>query len=83
LSLHIWYSREEIKTLEFKIRSLESSISVLKDQIKYLQAQNKDAEDAKEAAKKLGQQLNTLKRYLFVKIWYGCVAPCILNNNTM
>jgi len=68
LSLYIWYSREEIKTLEFKIRSLESTISLFKDQIKYLQAQNKDAEAAKEAAKELCQQLDTLKRYLFVKI---------------
>jgi septal ring factor EnvC (AmiA/AmiB activator) len=64
----IWYSREEIKTLEFKIRSLQSNVSLFNDQIKYLQAQNKNAEDAKEEAKELRQQLDTLKRYLFVKI---------------
>ncbi|XP_033610383.1 E3 ubiquitin-protein ligase TRAIP isoform X3 [Cryptotermes secundus] len=53
--------REEIKTLEVKIRSLESSMSVFKDQIRYLRLQNKAAEDAQEEAKKLRKELETLK----------------------
>jgi septation ring formation regulator EzrA len=56
--------------LEFKIRSVESSVSVLKDQIRYLRLQNKDAEDAQEEAKKLRKELETLKRYLFVCVTY-------------
>ena len=54
-----------MKNQELKIHSLESEISQLKDQINHLQVENKDA---KQAAKELCQQLDTLKRYLFVKI---------------
>jgi cell shape-determining protein MreC len=54
--------------LEFKTRALESTVSVLKEQIRYLRLQNKDAEDAQEEAKKLRKQLETLKRYLFVHV---------------
>lgn len=64
-------SREEIKTLEFKIRSQESSVSALKDQIRYLRLQNKDAEDAREEAKKLHKQLEILKRYLIYTSTYN------------
>lgn len=64
-------SREEIKTLEFKIRSQESSVSALKDQIRYLRLQNKDAEDSREEAKKLRKQLEILKRYLIYTSTYN------------
>jgi len=50
------------------IHSHKYRISVLMGQITCLKAENKDAEDAKEAAKELRQQLDKLKRYLFVKI---------------
>ena len=59
---YIWYSRVKNKKLEFKIRSHELTISVLKDQITCLEAENKDAEEAKEEANELRQQLDKLKR---------------------
>jgi len=65
---YIWYSRVKIKKLECMIHSHEYRISVLMGHITCLKAENKDAEDAKEAAKELRQQLDKLKRYLFVKI---------------
>jgi len=60
LSFSIWYSREEIKKLRFKINEYESLTSVTEDEMKCLRAQNEDAE---KKAYELCQQLDKLKRY--------------------
>jgi hypothetical protein len=57
-----------ITTMEFSIRKLRFSISVLKKLITCLKEQMIHVEVAKKAAKELRQQLDTVKRYLFVKI---------------
>jgi hypothetical protein len=58
----------EIEKLQFRINSHKFTTSILEGQITRLKAENKDAEKAKKAARKLDQQLVKLKRYLFVKI---------------
>jgi len=54
--------------MKFNILKLRFTISLLKKLITCLQEQMIHADVAKTAAKELHQQLDTMKRYLFVKI---------------
>ena len=58
----IYFSRDEVIKLEGTIRSNKVSISAFKEQVMYLKAQNESGEAAREEAKRLRRDLESLKR---------------------